>query len=78
MDAITSTPEPRNEPVRSYGPGSGERESLTRALAEQAGQQIELTMTIGGLERMAGGEPFDVVTPHRHGHVLGRCAQAGA
>ncbi|HEX2301936.1 MAG TPA: L-glutamate gamma-semialdehyde dehydrogenase [Pseudonocardiaceae bacterium] len=76
MDAITSPPEPRNEPMRSYGPGSTERESLTRTLSELAGQQIELTMTIGGLERMAGGEPFDVVTPHRHGHVLGRCAQA--
>jgi 1-pyrroline-5-carboxylate dehydrogenase len=78
MDAITSPPSPRNEPVRSYPPGSSERASLTRALAELAGQRTELTMTIGGVQRMAGGDRFDVVTPHRHGHVLGTSAQASA
>jgi 1-pyrroline-5-carboxylate dehydrogenase len=78
MDAITSTPTPRNEPVRSYRPGSPERDSLTRALAELAAQPTELTMTIGGSQRMAGGEPFDVVAPHRHAHVLGTSAQANA
>jgi 1-pyrroline-5-carboxylate dehydrogenase len=76
MDAITSPPTPRNEPVRSYAPGTPERASLTRRLAELSSEQIELTMTIGGRQRMAAGEPFDVVAPHRHGHVLGRCAQA--
>ena len=30
MDAITSTPAPRNEPVRSYAPQTPERESLIR------------------------------------------------
>jgi 1-pyrroline-5-carboxylate dehydrogenase len=78
MDAITSPPSPRNEPVRSYPPGSSERASLTRALAELAAQRTELTMTIGGVQRMAGGDRFDVVTPHRHGHVLGTSAQASA
>jgi 1-pyrroline-5-carboxylate dehydrogenase len=78
MDAITSPPTPRNEPVRSYPPGSPERASLTRALAELAAQRTELTMTIGGVARMAGGERFDVVTPHRHSHVLGTSAQASA
>jgi 1-pyrroline-5-carboxylate dehydrogenase len=78
MDAITSPPSPRNEPVRSYPPGSSERASLTRALAELAAQRTELTMTIGGAQRMAGGDRFDVVTPHRHGHVLGTSAQASA
>ncbi|MGH3990242.1 MAG: aldehyde dehydrogenase family protein, partial [Pseudonocardiaceae bacterium] len=78
MDAITSTPAPRNEPVRSYAPGTPERDSLTRTLAELAAQRAELTMTIGGVPRMAGGEPFDVVAPHRHTHVLGASAQATA
>ncbi|MGH3813256.1 MAG: aldehyde dehydrogenase family protein, partial [Pseudonocardiaceae bacterium] len=78
MDAITSTPAPRNEPVRGYAPGAPERESLTRALAELGAQQAELTMTIGGVARMAGGEPFTVVAPHRHTHVLGTSAQATA
>jgi 1-pyrroline-5-carboxylate dehydrogenase len=78
MDAITSTPSPRNEPVRSYAPGTRERESLVRRLTELAGQQAELTMTIGGVQRMAGGAPFDVVAPHRHAQVLGSGAQATA
>jgi 1-pyrroline-5-carboxylate dehydrogenase len=78
MDAITSTPTPRNEPVRSYLPESPERESLAHTLAAMAAQRAELTMTIDGVARMAGGEPFDVVAPHRHAHVLGTSAQASA
>ncbi|MDQ3885565.1 MAG: aldehyde dehydrogenase family protein, partial [Actinomycetota bacterium] len=76
MDALTTPPTPRNEPVRSYAPGSPERESLARRLAEFSAEQAELTMTLGGRQRMAGGEAFDVVMPHRRSHVLGRCAQA--
>jgi 1-pyrroline-5-carboxylate dehydrogenase len=78
MDAITAAPVPRNEPVRGYRPGSAERESLTRVLGELAAQRAELTMTIGGVQRMAAGEPLDVVAPHRHAHVLGVSAQASA
>ncbi len=78
MDAITSPPTPRNEPVRSYPPGSPARDSLTRTLAELADQRAELTMTIGGVQRMAGGGRFDVVIPHRHAHVLGTSAHASA
>ncbi len=76
MDAITSTPVPANEPVRGYAPGSAERESLQRRIAELAGEQHELTMTIGGARRMAGGDSFTVVAPHDHAHVLGVSAQA--
>ena len=76
MDAVTSPPPPRNEPVRSYAPGTPEREPLARRLSDLSGERAELTMTIGGRRRMAGGEAFDVVMPHRRSHVLGRCAQA--
>ena len=55
MDAVTTTPIPHNEPVRDYAPGSVERESLQRRLAELAGERAELTMTIDGEQRMAGG-----------------------
>ncbi|MDQ4104295.1 MAG: L-glutamate gamma-semialdehyde dehydrogenase [Actinomycetota bacterium] len=78
MDAITSTPAPRNEPVSGYLPGSPERDSLTRTLADLTAQRTELTMTLGGVQRMAAGERFDVVAPHRHAHVLGVSAQASA
>jgi 1-pyrroline-5-carboxylate dehydrogenase len=76
MDAITSVPIPANEPVRSYAPGSPERESLQKRIAELKSQRHELTITVAGNQRMAGGAPFSVVQPHDHGHVLGVCAQA--
>ncbi len=78
MDAVSSVPEPVNEPVHSYAPGSAERESLQRRIAELEGERHELTMTIGGEQRMAGGDPVDVVQPHDHQHVLGVSAQATA
>jgi len=77
MDAITTTPVPRNEPVRDYAPGSPERTSLQAALAELRGMRHELTVTIDGRQHMASGTPFDVVAPHDHAHVLGRSANAG-
>ncbi|MFL6122661.1 aldehyde dehydrogenase family protein, partial [Actinophytocola sp.] len=78
MDAISSVPTPGNEPVRAYQPGSAERESLRRRIAELEGERHELTMTIAGEQRMAGGESIDVVQPHDHQHVLGVSAQATA
>jgi 1-pyrroline-5-carboxylate dehydrogenase len=71
MDALFTVPEPRNEPVLTYAPGTAERESLRHKLNELAGERIELTMTIDGRERMGGGDPIDVVQPHKHAHVLG-------
>jgi 1-pyrroline-5-carboxylate dehydrogenase len=76
MDAVTSVPVPANEPVHSYAPGSAARESLVAKIAEVAGQRAELTMTIGGRQRMGGGDRFDVVAPHDHANVLGASAQA--
>ena len=76
MDAVTNVPQPSNEPVLTYAPGTPERESLRRRLAELAAEKHELPQTIGGRRRMGGGEPFEVVQPHDHGHVLGVSAQA--
>ncbi|WP_069854052.1 L-glutamate gamma-semialdehyde dehydrogenase [Actinoalloteichus hymeniacidonis] len=76
MDAVTSPPSPRNEPVQSYAPGSAERESLLRRIAELESTNHDLTQTIGGRRVMAGGASFDVVQPHDHGHVLGVSAQS--
>ncbi|UOY03495.1 L-glutamate gamma-semialdehyde dehydrogenase [Blastococcus sp. PRF04-17] len=76
MDAVTRVPAPHNEPVKNYAPGSPERAELEARLAELAGEQPELTSTIGGTQRMAGGQRFDVVQPHRHAAVLGTSANA--
>jgi 1-pyrroline-5-carboxylate dehydrogenase len=71
MDAVTNVPPSHNEPIRQYPPGSPDRAVLESKVKELAGERAELTMTIGGQQRMAGGEPVDVVAPHNHRHVLG-------
>ncbi|MGY1716654.1 L-glutamate gamma-semialdehyde dehydrogenase [Geodermatophilus sp. SYSU D01106] len=76
MDGTTRVPPPRNEPVLGYAPGSPERAALETRLAELAAEPLELTLTIGDKQRMAGGERFDVVQPHRHAAVLGTAAHA--
>jgi 1-pyrroline-5-carboxylate dehydrogenase len=76
MDAVTQVPAPRNEPVLNSAPGSPERAELEGRLAELATEKVELTSTIGGEQRMARGERFDVVQPHRHAAVLGTSAHA--
>src|SRR3954451_12537401 len=76
MDAVTRVPAPHNEPVLTYAPGSAERAALEARLPEMAAQQLDLTSTIGGVQRMASGEKFEVVQPHRHSAVLGTSAHA--
>ena len=76
MDAISNVPWPVNEPVRQYQPGSHERAALETKIKQLAGEQAELTMTIGGQTRMGGGDLVDVVQPHNHRHVLGQLGNA--
>jgi 1-pyrroline-5-carboxylate dehydrogenase len=76
MDAVTRVPAPHNEPVLTYAPGSAERAALEARLPELAAETPELTSTIGGTQRMAAGEKFEVVQPHRHSAVLGTSAHA--
>ena len=56
MDAVTTPPAPANEPTRSYAPGSAERAALEAKVKELAGEQVELTSTVSGVARMAGGD----------------------
>ncbi|MEV6867734.1 L-glutamate gamma-semialdehyde dehydrogenase [Streptosporangium subroseum] len=78
MDANFTVPSPVNEPVLGYAPGSAERTALENRVKELAGAQLDLTMTIGGEQRMGGGASIDVVQPHNHASVLGRTADATA
>jgi 1-pyrroline-5-carboxylate dehydrogenase len=78
MDAVTQVPVPRNEPVHDHAPGSPERAALEARLKELAAEPVELTMTVGGEQRLAAGEPIEVVQPHRTAAVLGRMGNATA
>jgi 1-pyrroline-5-carboxylate dehydrogenase len=71
MDALFTVPQPVNEPVFGYAPGSPERASLQKRLAELANEKHDLTMMIDGRPVRGGGEPIDVVAPHRFRQVLG-------
>jgi 1-pyrroline-5-carboxylate dehydrogenase len=70
-------PVPRNEPVRSYAPGSPEREELQRRLRELERDQVEIPLVIGG-EEVRTGATFDAVMPHDKDHVLGTVHKGGA
>jgi 1-pyrroline-5-carboxylate dehydrogenase len=71
MDAVTAVPTPVNEPVLDYAPGSPERARIKARLKGLAAESTSLTATIGGEQRLGGGEPIDVVAPHEHTLVLG-------
>ncbi|MEV4258574.1 1-pyrroline-5-carboxylate dehydrogenase, partial [Spirillospora sp. NPDC049652] len=78
MDAVTNVPVPVNEPVKGYAPGSPERAALEARIKELGGENAELTMVIGGERRLGGGDPIEVVEPHRRAHVLGTMGNATA
>jgi 1-pyrroline-5-carboxylate dehydrogenase len=76
FDAVTNVPVPANEPIRTYAPGSSERIVLEAKLKDLAKEPVDLTMTVGGVQRMGGGDWIDVVQPHNHAHKLGRLGEA--
>ena len=76
MDAVSNVPPPLNEPVRAYAPGSAERAAVEAKIKELAASPVELTMAVGGQQRMGGGDRIAVVEPHNHAHVLGHLGNA--
>lgn len=71
MDAITRVPQPINEPVHEYAPGSPERVRLEIELGRLAGNPLDIRQVIGGKHRRADGPVYNVVQPHRHRSVIG-------
>jgi len=74
--AIFRAPEPYNEPVKSYAPGSPERAELQQRLRDLESQQLDIPLVIGG-EEVRTGETFDAVMPHRRAHVLAKVHKGG-
>lgn len=70
-DAIVRIPDPINEPVLSYAPGTAERAALKAALASVEREVVEIPCVVGG-ERIHTGVLRDVTMPHRHQHVIAR------
>lgn len=71
---FSRTPDPVNEPVRSYGPGTPERSALRKELKRMREESIDIPAFIGGKE-IRSGNLINVVAPHEHARVLGRAHQ---
>ena len=67
--SLPRLPEPYNEPVKSYAPGTPEREELRVRLAQMQAERIEIPCVIGGKE-VRTGDTFEAVMPHDKDHVL--------
>ncbi len=77
FNGIFRIPQPKNEPVLQYAPGSGERVQLKASLKEMLGRQVDVPMIIGGKE-VRSGKVADICCPHDHHHILGKYHEANA
>lgn len=68
-NAIFNFPEPKNEPMLMYLPGSAERRKIEEELAEQNSKVIEIPLIIRGKE-IRTGVTGKIVKPTDHSHVL--------
>ena len=71
-----TVPVPTNEKVRSYAPGSIEKERLIAQLSEMSNQCIEIPAIIGGKEVFSGNIGH-CVEPHDHKHILAKYHKVG-
>ncbi len=76
MSGVFSPPQPSNEPVKSYAPGTPERASLQEELKRQEELSVEVPCVIGG-EEVFTGSTFDRYAPHRHDLKLASAHAAG-
>jgi 1-pyrroline-5-carboxylate dehydrogenase len=75
-NTMFQVPEPHNEPVLEYAPGSAERRALKQELQSQSSRQIEIPLVIGG-RRVRTGNTGESIAPHDHNHVLATYHKAG-
>lgn len=65
-----SYPLPANEPVLNYAPGSPEKATLKKVLAELKKKEADIPMYIGG-RAVRTGNKVSIHPPHERNHVLG-------
>ncbi len=75
-NAYYSIPQPYNEPIHTYLPGSAERATLKAELSRQAAEVVRIPLLIGGKEVWTD-TVMQVRMPHDHRHVLAEFCLAG-
>lgn len=70
MSGYFSYPLPANEPVLNYGPGSPEKITLKKTLAELKKETADIPMYIGS-EEVRTGKKVAIHPPHEIDHILG-------
>jgi len=75
--AIFRAPQPYNEPIGGFEPGSPERARLQLRLEQMRGERLELPLVIGGKD-VTTGDLRPAVMPHDKAHVLADVHQGTA
>jgi len=70
MNGFFNVPKPVNESIKSYAPGSAERESLQKKIADMKAEVRDIPMYIGSKE-VREGKQLSLHPPHEHQHLLG-------
>ena len=70
-NSISQIPPPKNEPVKSYAPGSSERESLKARLHSMLAEQHDIPAFIGGKE-IRTGNTASIAPPHDINNPIGQ------
>jgi 1-pyrroline-5-carboxylate dehydrogenase len=69
-------PDPVNEPVLTFAPGSPERAALQARLNAMAGERPRIPLIIGGQD-VYTDDAFETVMPHEREHVLADVSRGG-
>jgi 1-pyrroline-5-carboxylate dehydrogenase len=75
MNFVNNIPQPENEPVQNYAPGSAERNSLKSTIIDLSETDIEIPLFIGGME-VRSGDLGKSVEPHCHRNILAKYHKA--
>jgi 1-pyrroline-5-carboxylate dehydrogenase len=75
-DTRPNIPTPVNEPIRSYAPGTPEKASLKRRLAQLSDENTAVPLVING-KAASGNGMLPIRAPHRHELVVGEHAVGG-
>lgn len=66
-----NVPKAVNEPVKSYAPGTPEREQVLAAYRKMWNEQIDVPLYIGS-EEIRTGNTQNMSAPHDHQHIVGK------